>query len=115
MPGRLFLTSPITDVAAFLGAAMGGFFQWLGDVGVQRRIEHDLRTVHQAAIRRILAGGQGVLIVIRMQEWETADFNGMRARGYLGINVHGLGRPPLGDPDEFAPDDLVTHVYVPVK
>jgi hypothetical protein len=74
---------------AALGVAIAAGIQALGDIGIQRQIDRQLETTHAEAIKRILARGHGVLIVIRLQEWQTADFNGMRARGLLGVYVVG--------------------------
>jgi hypothetical protein len=52
-------------------------------------VERELQTTHAATIATHLASGNGVLIVIRMQEWVVPDFNGMRARGLLGVYIEG--------------------------
>ena len=77
------------DVAAFLGVALGAFFQWLGDIGIQREIDRRLNNELAPQIRNVLLRGDGALIVIVLQEWEQADFNGMRARNLLAVYVHG--------------------------
>ena len=77
------------DGAEFVGQALGGLFQWLGDIGTRRQIQHELATTHAAEIEDHLIQGHGVLVIIRMQEWIIPDFNGMRARGLLGVYVEG--------------------------
>jgi hypothetical protein len=74
---------------ALLGQLLGSAIQGIGDLGIQRNIQEQLRTTHAAAIDQYLSQGYGVLIIIRMQEWETPDFNGMRGRGLLGVHVEG--------------------------
>ncbi len=77
------------NAAAAIGMALAGGIQWLGDKGIQWRIEEDLKTKHATAIENILNRGEGVLIIIHMQEWAYPDFNGMRARAYHGISLAG--------------------------
>lgn len=94
VPGRSFVNraragfkgaARDANAMAILGQSIGVAIQWLGDFAVRRRIEQELQTTHAAAIAEILLREEGVLVVIRMQEWAQADFNGMRARGLLGI------------------------------
>ena len=80
------------NAAAAIGIALGGGIQALGDKGIQWRIEDDLKTKHAAAIQNILNRGEGVLIIIHMQEWAYPDFNGMRARAYHGLSLIGGSR-----------------------
>jgi hypothetical protein len=95
IPGRSFMPQQtgmkgvLGDhaVMAAAGVMLGEFAQWLGDIGISRRIDEELKTTHAAAIQTALASGKGVLIIVRLQEWAQPDFNGMRARGYLGVYV----------------------------
>jgi hypothetical protein len=75
------------DVMAALGMALGAAIQFVGDLGTQRRIRSELETRYAAEIQRILSQGDGVLIIIVMQEWIIPDFNGMRARGLLDVCI----------------------------
>jgi hypothetical protein len=75
--------------AELLGQSIGGFFQWLGDIGTRRAIQHELSTTHAQEIADEFARGNGVLVIVRMQEWIIPDFNGMRARGLLSVYVEG--------------------------
>jgi hypothetical protein len=77
------------DVMAVLGIALGMLAQWIGDLHDQRRVVKELQTTRANEIRTILSQGQGVLIIIRMEEWRYPDFNGMRARHLLGVIVRG--------------------------
>jgi hypothetical protein len=77
------------DVMAFVGLALGAFFQWLGDIGIQLEVNRRLEGELAPQIRSILLSGDGVLIVIALQEWEQPDFNGMRARNLLSVYVEG--------------------------
>jgi hypothetical protein len=72
---------------AIVGQALGAGIQALGDIGIRRRIRQELETTHAQAIASILSRGEGVLIIIRLQEWATPDFNGNRARGLLSVLV----------------------------
>jgi hypothetical protein len=74
---------------AMIGTMVGGAIQSLGDVGIRWRVEKELQTTHAAAIERILGRGDGVLIIIRMQEWRIPDWNGQRARSLIGVSVEG--------------------------
>ena len=76
------------NVAAAIGMALGGVIHWVGDKGIQWRIEDELKTKYAAAIENILNRGEGVLIIIQMQEWAYPDFNGMRGR-MLGLSLSG--------------------------
>jgi hypothetical protein len=73
----------------WLGQTLGVSIQWLGDIGTRRQIQRELTTTHAKEIEENLAGGRGVLVIIRMQEWIIPDFNGMRARGLLAVYVEG--------------------------
>jgi hypothetical protein len=74
---------------AVVGQLIGGAIQSLGDIGIRRRVESELRTTHAGAIERILGSGQGVLVIMRMQEWNIPDFSGNRARALIGVSVQG--------------------------
>lgn len=74
---------------AIVGQALGAGLQALGDVGIQRRIRQELATAHAQSITNILNRGEGVLVMIVLQEWERPDGNGMRARGLLSVLVTG--------------------------
>lgn len=74
---------------AALGQMLGVSIQMVGDWAVQRRIQSELETTHAGEIIGHLSRGNGVLVIIRMQEWAIPDFNGMRARGLLGVYVEG--------------------------
>lgn len=73
----------------WLGQMLGSAIQWLGDIGIRRQIEWELKSTHAKEIEEHLSRGDGVLVIIRMQEWIIPDFNGMRARGLLGVYVEG--------------------------
>jgi hypothetical protein len=66
-------------------AMIGVGIQWLGDIATRRRIQEEIETKHADTIAQTLARGEGVLVIILMQEWERPDFNGMRARGLLAV------------------------------
>jgi hypothetical protein len=77
------------DIAAVLGFALETFFQWLGDIGIQREVDRQLRNELAPQIKNILSGGLGVLIVIDLQEWVQPDDNGMRGRLLKAVYVQG--------------------------
>jgi hypothetical protein len=35
----------------------------------------------------LLSQGYGVLVIVRLEEWARQDFNGMRARRLVGVNI----------------------------
>jgi hypothetical protein len=78
-----------SNAMAMIGVALGGFLQSLGDWAIGRRVQELLATTNARAIQTILGTGQGVLVIIAMQEWEQPDYNGMRARALMGVSVHG--------------------------
>jgi hypothetical protein len=59
----------------------------LGDVATRQQFQRELQTKHGAAISNHLNSGNGVLVIVRMQEWCLPDFNGMRARGLLDVCI----------------------------
>lgn len=67
-----------------LGVALGAAIQSLGDVGIQRQIQSSLEAQAED-IHAWHDRGLGVLALIRTMEWETEDFNGMRARSFLSV------------------------------
>jgi hypothetical protein len=73
------------DAMAILGQALGIAIQRIGDIGIQNRVRTELETTRAGEIRQILSRGEGVLVIIRLQEWILPDFNGMRARTLLEI------------------------------
>jgi hypothetical protein len=86
-PVRRVLTDQ--QIGAFLGLALGAFLQWLGDLGIQREVDRRLKTELAPQIQSILERGDGVLIVISLEETEQEDNNGKRARLLLAVYVHG--------------------------
>lgn len=70
-----------------LGQLLGSAIQALGDWGIQRQIEEKLSGDHAENIATWTEQGLGVLVIIRIQEWEREDFNGQRARMLLGISL----------------------------
>jgi hypothetical protein len=40
-------------------------------------------------VQAILNRGDGVLVIVRLEEWIIPDFNGMRARSLLSVDVAG--------------------------
>jgi len=75
------------DAMAMLGVSLGLAIQWFGDVVTRQQFQRELQIKHGAAISGHLNRGDGVLVIARMQEWALPDFNGMRARGLLGVYI----------------------------
>lgn len=86
---RLRRAAGVRGGAAMIGVALGGLAQWLGNIGIQRRIQKEIETTHAKHINAVFAKGQGVLLIIHLQEWERPNDIGMRARTYLSVNVQG--------------------------
>jgi hypothetical protein len=76
-------------VAAALAGGLSQFFQWLSDKGIEQKIRHILETEKAAGIQTRLERGEGVLIVIRLQEWERPNDLGMRGRMLLSVHTEG--------------------------
>ena len=72
-----------------LGQLLGAGLQWHGDIGIQHNVEKQLNTTYAKAIAAHFSRGNGVLVIIHMQEWAQEDFNGMRARTLLGVSIEG--------------------------
>lgn len=77
------------DVAAAIASGLGAIAQWLGDIGIEREIRRRLQNELAPSVRTILARGHGVLVVLALQEWETENFQGRRARGLLDVYIEG--------------------------
>jgi hypothetical protein len=77
------------DVAAALGSALGGLAEKLGEFLIEREVRRRLENELARSVRHILARGDGVLVVVALQEWEIPDFQGRRARGLLDVYVEG--------------------------
>jgi hypothetical protein len=75
--------------AAMIGVALGGLAQWLGGIGIERKIRTEIETTHAKQIEAITARGEGVLLIIGLMEWETPNDLGMRSRSFLSVNVQG--------------------------
>ena len=69
---------------AVFGVMLGGAIQSVGDIGIQRRAQSELEK-RGDEIRAVHAKGMGVMAIIRTMEWETPDFNGMRARSFVSV------------------------------
>jgi hypothetical protein len=96
IPGDIFVPKSTArriagnqGAVAAAGVALGAGIQRLGDYGIQRHIESELTTTHVETIRAILARGQGVLVIINLQEWERPNDIGMRARTFLAMYLQG--------------------------
>lgn len=79
----------VQGAAAAVGVALGTAIQWLGDVGIQRRVREEIETTHAKAVENILARGDGILVIVSLQEWGKADDLGRRARSLLAVYVRG--------------------------
>jgi hypothetical protein len=79
----------VQAAAAAAGVALGEAIQWLGDVGIARRVRQEIETTNARAIENIFARGEGVLVIVRLEEWGTPDDLGRRARGLLSVSVQG--------------------------
>lgn len=72
-----------------LGLALGGLAQWLGNIAIERRIRKEVETTHAKYINTVFAKGQGVLLIICLQEWERPNDIGMRVRNFLSLYIQG--------------------------
>jgi hypothetical protein len=77
------------NAAALFGSLLGSLAQWIGDIGIQQQIRSRLENELRQAVSSLLMRGQGVLVIIRLQEWAIPDIQGRRARGLLGVHVQG--------------------------
>lgn len=73
---------------AVVGQLLGAALQAIGDYGIQRRVRQELEG-QAAAVANILGRGEGVLVIVALQEWETEDFNGNRVRNFLDLYLEG--------------------------
>jgi hypothetical protein len=75
------------DAMVMIGMALGGLAQSLGDIGIRRQVEREVSTTYANSIQQLLSQGYGVLVIVRLEEWARQDFNGMRARRLVGVNI----------------------------
>jgi len=75
------------NAMAILGTLLGSLALEIGDIGIERQARDELRTKHSAVIAGYLANGQGVLVIVSLAQWQQPDFNGMRARRFLGVYI----------------------------
>jgi hypothetical protein len=79
----------VQGAAAAVGVALAAAAQWLGSVAIERRVRKEIETTHAASIENIFARGDGLLIIVMLQEWKAPNDLGMRARFFLGVAVRG--------------------------
>jgi hypothetical protein len=77
------------NAAAFFGSLLGSLAQWIGDIGIQKQISNRLENELVQGVISILMRGEGVLIIIQLQEWETPDVQGRRGKVLLDVLVQG--------------------------
>jgi hypothetical protein len=77
------------NAAGVIGAVLGDLAQAIGDIGIQRQVRQRLENELQPGVTAILMRGEGVLVIIRLQEWEVADFQGRRAHTLLDVHIQG--------------------------
>lgn len=96
-PGRVQTIVSRQVVMGALGQWLGAGLQWLGDIGIQREVRKRLGTNLNNGVQAILSRGDGVLVVIALQEWEQPDFNGNRARLLLDVHIQGGKTQPQAE------------------
>jgi hypothetical protein len=77
------------NAAALFGSLLGSLAQWIGDIGIQQQIRNCLENELVQEVTSILIRGEGVLVIIQLQEWETPDVQRRRGRGLLDVLVQG--------------------------
>jgi hypothetical protein len=77
------------NAAALFGSLLGSLAQWIGDIGIQQKIRNCLENELVQEVASILVRGEGVLVIIQLQEWATPDVQGRRGRGLLDVLVQG--------------------------
>ena len=77
------------NAAALVGSLLGSLAQWIGDIGIQRQIRNYLENELVQEVTSILMRGEGVFVIIRLQEWKAPDFQGRRGRGLLDVLIQG--------------------------
>jgi hypothetical protein len=77
------------NAAGLFGSLLGSLAQWIGDIGIQRQIRNRLENELVHGVTSILMRGEGVLVIIQLQEWETTDVQGRRSRSLLDVLIQG--------------------------
>jgi hypothetical protein len=91
--GRLGWGSRVRSIAgnqaamAALGVMLGELIQSLGDIGIRRKVQEKLGTTYAKYIEQAFARGEGVLVIVRIQEWDASNYNDQRARSLLAVYV----------------------------
>ena len=74
---------------AMLGGALAGLFTSVNDRAIRRNVEAQLSGHHAAAMDSIMRRGDGVLVIIRLEQWAMPDFNGSRMRRLHSVSLQG--------------------------
>jgi hypothetical protein len=72
---------------AMAGVLLESLFMAIGDMGIERRVRAELQFRYSNSIARFLSQGQGVLVIVSLAQWQQPDFNGMRAKMFLTVNI----------------------------
>jgi len=72
---------------AMAGVMLESLMMSIGDYGIERQVKQQLQTRFATAIGNSLSQGQGVLVIVSLQQWQQEDFNGMKARMLLSVNI----------------------------
>jgi hypothetical protein len=72
---------------AMAGVLLESLFMAIGDMGIERRVRSELQNRYARGIATFLSQGQGVLVIIALAQWQQPDFNGMRARMFLSVDI----------------------------
>lgn len=65
---------------AYVGMKIAGAIHDLNNRAIQAQVQSQLETMYKDQVERTLAGGQGVLVIINIQEPILEDVNGYRSR-----------------------------------
>ena len=65
----------------------------LNSFAISYRVNKELEAL-KPAIEKVMPSQGGVLVVVGIQEWATADFTGNKARSFMGLFIAGSGSSP---------------------
>lgn len=74
------------SLADAIGRSMSRFALWLGEREIRNKVASELEN-RKAEIKDAIKRGNGVLIIISLEEWENADFQGNRVARFKGLGI----------------------------
>lgn len=75
------------NAMAALGIALESGMMWLQQKGIAREVKRRLETSYKNYLQQAFDRGEGVLVIVYMEEWILPDVNGFHPKMMLGVGV----------------------------